>query len=100
MILLLPDAQQILDLRNSKLAERKIMFGTVADHARQPTRRAVAVNSFRLSQVNRRFLGSEGVVRLGPLAAASLVATLPSLVFFTVIQRHLRSGLLAGGVKG
>jgi multiple sugar transport system permease protein len=47
-----------------------------------------------------RFIGSEGVVRLGPLAAASLVATLPSLVFFAVIQRHLRSGLLAGGVKG
>ena len=47
-----------------------------------------------------RFIGAEGVVRLGPLAAASLVATLPSLVFFAVIQRHLRSGLLAGGVKG
>ncbi len=47
-----------------------------------------------------RFIGAEGVVRLGPLAAASLVATLPSLVFFAIIQRHLRSGLLAGGVKG
>lgn len=47
-----------------------------------------------------RFIGAEGVVRLGPLAAASLVATLPSLVFFAAIQRHLRSGLLAGGVKG
>ena len=47
-----------------------------------------------------RFIGAEGVVRLGPLAAASLVATLPSLVFFSIIQGHLRSGLLAGGVKG
>ena len=47
-----------------------------------------------------RFIGAEGVVRLGPLAAASLIATVPSLVFFSVIQRHLRSGLLAGGVKG
>jgi multiple sugar transport system permease protein len=47
-----------------------------------------------------RFIGSEGIVRLGPLAAASFIATLPSLVFFSVIQRHLRSGLLAGGVKG
>ncbi|GAC1642875.1 MAG: carbohydrate ABC transporter permease [Candidatus Dormibacteraceae bacterium] len=47
-----------------------------------------------------RFIGAEGVVRLGPLAAASFIATIPSLVFFGVIQRHLRSGLLAGGVKG
>jgi len=47
-----------------------------------------------------RFIGSEGVVRLGPLAAASFIATLPSLLFFVGIQRHLRSGLLAGGVKG
>ena len=47
-----------------------------------------------------RFIGAEGVVRLGPLAAASFIATIPSLVFFSVIQRHLRSGLLAGGVKG
>ena len=55
---------------------------------------------FTLPLTLARFIGSEGVVRLGPLVAASLVATLPSLVFFTVIQRHLRSGLLAGGVKG
>ena len=55
---------------------------------------------FTLPLTLARFIGSEGVVRLGPLAAASLVATLPSLVFFTFIQRHLRSGLLAGGVKG
>jgi len=55
---------------------------------------------FTLPLTLARFIGSEGVVRLGPLAAASLIATLPSLVFFIVIQRHLRSGLLAGGVKG
>jgi multiple sugar transport system permease protein len=55
---------------------------------------------FTLPLTLARFIGSEGVVRLGPLAAASLIATLPSLVFFAIIQRHLRSGLLAGGVKG
>lgn len=47
-----------------------------------------------------RFVGSEGVVRLGPLAAASLLATIPSLLVFTTLQKRIASGLLAGGVKG
>ncbi len=46
-----------------------------------------------------KFIGAEGVAKLGPLAAASLVATVPSLVFFAVIQRRLVSGLLGGAVK-
>ncbi|MGW2144300.1 carbohydrate ABC transporter permease [Nonomuraea bangladeshensis] len=47
-----------------------------------------------------RFTGPEGVARLGPLAAASLMATIPSLIFFSIIQRRLKSGLMAGAVKG
>lgn len=47
-----------------------------------------------------RFVGSEGMVRLGPLAAGSLLATLPSLVFFAFLQRRLTSGALSGAVKG
>jgi multiple sugar transport system permease protein len=47
-----------------------------------------------------RFIGGEGQVELGQLAAASLLATIPSLVFFALIQRRLTSGLLSGAVKG
>jgi multiple sugar transport system permease protein len=47
-----------------------------------------------------RFVGAEGQVQLGALAAGSLLATIPSLVFFAIIQRRLTSGLLSGAVKG
>jgi multiple sugar transport system permease protein len=47
-----------------------------------------------------RFVGAEGQVQLGQLAAASLLATIPSLVFFLIIQRRLTSGLMSGAVKG
>jgi multiple sugar transport system permease protein len=47
-----------------------------------------------------QFVGIEGIVRLGPLAASALLATLPSLVLFTVIQRWLTRGLMSGAVKG
>ena len=47
-----------------------------------------------------RFVGAEGQVQIGALAAASLLATIPSLLFFALIQRRLTSGLLTGAVKG
>lgn len=47
-----------------------------------------------------RFVGAEGQVQLGALAAAALLATIPSLIFFALIQRRLTSGLLSGAVKG
>jgi multiple sugar transport system permease protein len=47
-----------------------------------------------------QFVGIEGIVRLGPLAASALLATLPSLLIFVVIQRWLTRGLLSGAVKG
>jgi multiple sugar transport system permease protein len=46
------------------------------------------------------YVGTEGLVRLGPLAAGALLATVPSLVFFGFLQRKLTSGLLAGAIKG
>ncbi|XHM96212.1 carbohydrate ABC transporter permease [Peterkaempfera sp. SMS 1(5)a] len=47
-----------------------------------------------------RFIGADGVASLGPLAAASVLATVPSLLFFAFIQRRLSSGMLSGAVKG
>lgn len=53
-----------------------------------------------MSVILTRFLGAEGVADLGPLAAASVVATIPSLLFFALLQRRLVGGMLAGAVKG
>ncbi len=47
-----------------------------------------------------RYVGAEGSVNLGPLAATALITTLPSLVVFGIIQRKLVSGMLSGSVKG
>ncbi len=52
-----------------------------------------------LPVVLTHFLGAEGVADLGPLAAAALLATLPSLLLFAVIQRRITGGMLAGAVK-
>lgn len=53
-----------------------------------------------LSLTLARFVGSEGLVALGLLAAGALLATLPGLVIFGILQRKLTSGLLTGAVKG
>ncbi|WP_198409503.1 carbohydrate ABC transporter permease [Limnochorda pilosa] len=51
-------------------------------------------------QVNlARFRGVEGFVRWGPLAAGSVLATLPALAVFAVVQRGLIAGLMAGSLK-
>jgi len=46
-----------------------------------------------------KFTGVDGTARWGELAAASLVATIPSLILFSILQRGLTSGLLSGAVK-
>jgi multiple sugar transport system permease protein len=57
-------------------------------------------DTLTLPLVLARFVGAEGKVSLGPLAAAAVFATLPSLAIFAIVQRRLTSGLLAGAVKG
>ncbi|MFG2753648.1 carbohydrate ABC transporter permease [Streptomyces xanthophaeus] len=52
-----------------------------------------------LPVVLTHFLGAEGAADLGPLAAAAFLATLPSLVVFSVIQKRITGGMLAGAVK-
>lgn len=48
----------------------------------------------------RSFLGAEGQTQLGPLAAGAVLATIPSLVVFSLLQKKLTGGMLAGAVKG
>lgn len=53
-----------------------------------------------MSVILTHFTGAEGAADLGPLAAASLLATIPSLVFFALLQKRLVGGMLSGAVKG
>jgi multiple sugar transport system permease protein len=53
-----------------------------------------------MSVILTHFIGAEGAADLGPLAAAAVMATLPSLLFFSLLQRRLVSGIMSGAVKG
>ncbi|WP_327352555.1 carbohydrate ABC transporter permease [Streptomyces sp. NBC_01304] len=52
-----------------------------------------------LPVILNRFIGTEGVADLGPLAAAAFLATIPSLVIFSIIQKRITGGMMAGAVK-
>ncbi len=47
-----------------------------------------------------RYTGMEGQARTGPLAAASVIATIPSLVLFVFMRKWLTKGLVSGALKG
>lgn len=53
-----------------------------------------------LSLMLVRFIGSDGAVRIGPLAAASIMSAIPNLILFGFLQRRLVHGLLGGSVRG
>ena len=56
--------------------------------------------NYTLPVALKMFVGGEGKVSLGPLAAGAVLATIPSLVVFSTLQRRLTGGLLTGSVKG
>jgi multiple sugar transport system permease protein len=47
-----------------------------------------------------RYTGMEGQARTGPLAAASILATIPSIILFIIMRKWLTTGLVAGALKG
>lgn len=57
-------------------------------------------DNYTLPITLKMFIGGEGKVALGPLAAGSVLAAIPSIVFFSIMQKRLTGGLLAGAVKG
>ena len=42
----------------------------------------------------------EGQARTGPLAAASVIATIPSIILFIFMRKWLTTGLVSGALKG
>ncbi|WP_024287425.1 carbohydrate ABC transporter permease [Cellulomonas sp. KRMCY2] len=57
-------------------------------------------DNYTLPITLKMFVGGEGKVALGPLAAGSVLAAIPSIVFFSIMQKKLTGGLLTGAVKG
>jgi len=47
-----------------------------------------------------RYTGMEGQARTGPLAAASVISTIPSLLLFVFMRKWLTTGLVSGALKG
>lgn len=47
-----------------------------------------------------RYTGMEGQARTGPLAAASVISTIPSIILFIFMHKWLTTGLTSGALKG
>jgi multiple sugar transport system permease protein len=47
-----------------------------------------------------RYTGMEGQARTGPLAAASVLGTIPSVVLFGFLRKWFTAGLVSGAMKG
>jgi multiple sugar transport system permease protein len=57
-------------------------------------------DNYTLPITLKMFIGGEGKVALGPLAAGAVLAAIPSIIFFSIMQKKLTGGLLSGAVKG
>ncbi|MEQ6899316.1 carbohydrate ABC transporter permease [Microbacterium sp. KR10-403] len=55
---------------------------------------------YTLSVALSTFVNGQGISLIGPLAAGALLASIPSIIFFAILQRRLTGGMLAGAVKG
>lgn len=53
-----------------------------------------------LSLLLVKFIGIDGALRTGPLAAAALISAIPSVIVFALLQGRITGGLLGGAVKG
>lgn len=56
--------------------------------------------SIRPIAVSLAFYIDESGIRWGPLMAASVIMSVPAIIFFSVAQKHLVAGLSEGAVKG
>ena len=43
---------------------------------------------------------NEGLSNWGPVMAGTVIATVPMIIVFILLQRHMIKGLTAGAVKG
>lgn len=56
--------------------------------------------SYLYTQINNASVGTAGADAWGQVLAASVLATLPLLIVFIVLQRHFIRGIMAGALKG
>lgn len=96
--------ETIPDFRNTPERFRKLRAAEARNAAGRAVRAAPELEAFLLREtggtvLHRKRLSGELPLRVTHLVA-SLLATVPIVVLFSLIEKHLTSGLTSGGVKG